>query len=101
MRFHFEPVHPEGGNHKLIVALWIDGEMQIAAVGAKARENIVVPISVIPATASRKVFAAVEVAGVEIPMPRLGLVIRQQAFGYEAGRLEICLLYTSPSPRDA
>ena len=56
MSLHFEPVHTEGGNDKLLVAFWIDGEMQIAAVGTKASENIVFPIAVIPAAASRKIF---------------------------------------------
>ena len=55
MRLHFEPVHPEGGNDKLIVALWVDGKMQIATVGAQARENIVVPIAVIPTPAGGKI----------------------------------------------
>ena len=89
MRLHFEPVHPEGGNDKLIVALRIDGKMQIATVGAKARENVVFPIAVVSTPAGCKVFAAVKVAGVEIPMSLLGLGIGQQPLGYEACGLKV------------
>ena len=89
MRLHFEPVHPEGGNDKLLVALRIDGEMQIAAVGTKARENIVVPIAVIPTPAGRKVFAAVKMSHIEFPRPRLGFGIRQHPLGDEACGLEV------------
>ena len=89
MRLHFEPVRPEGGNHKLIVALRVDGEMQVAAVGAKARENIIVPIAVIATAAGCKVFAAVEMSRIEFPRPRFGLGIRQHALGDETRGLEV------------
>ena len=89
MRLHFEPVRSESGDHKLIVALRIDGEMQVAAIGAKAREHIVVPIAEIPAAAGRKVFAAVKMTRIEFPRLRFGLGIRQHAFGDEARSLEV------------
>ena len=89
MRLHFEPVHPEGGNDKLIVALRIDGKMQIATVGAKARENIVLPIAVVSTPAGCKVFAAVKMPHIECPCPRLGFGIRQHPLGDEACGLEV------------
>ena len=89
MRPHFKPVHPKGGDHKLVMALRINGEMQITSVGAKARDHIVVPIAVIPATSSRKVFTAVKMSHIEFPRPRLGFGFRQYALGDEARGLEI------------
>ena len=76
MRLHFKPVHPKGGNHKLVMALRIDGEMQITAVRSKARDHIVVLIAVISPAAGRKVFATVKMSRIEFPCPRLGFGIR-------------------------
>jgi len=52
VRFDFNPIHSEFRNGKLLVAFRIDRKMQIAAVGTKARENIVVAIAVIPTNRS-------------------------------------------------
>ena len=61
---HAEPIKAEGGNDELIVALRINGKMQITAVGTKAREKLV-SIAEISAPAGCKVFAAVKMPGVE------------------------------------
>ena len=57
------------------MALRIDGEMQITAVRAEASDHVVVPIAVIPATSSRKVFAAVKMSRIKFPYPSLGFGI--------------------------
>ena len=63
--------------------------MHIAAVRTKASEKIVLAVPVIAATVDGDVFAAVEVAGVEIPISRLGLGIGKQPLGDKAGGLEV------------
>ena len=57
------------------MALRIDGEMQITAVRAEARDHVVVPIAIISPAASRKVFAAVKMSRIEFPCPSLGFGI--------------------------